>query len=105
MIVSGCDLLLRFTHFPGTRNSFPYRPLFKIKIRLEKQQETFLRNLPSLVGLAFLIQSVRWRTKSKKKSPSGTLITCTGNSYLEKTFKWTVARGVFRHFNLSEIIN
>ena len=31
--------------------------------------------LPSLLGLAFLIQSVKWRTKSKKKSPSGTLIT------------------------------
>ena len=33
------------------------------------------KNIPSLVGRAFLIQSVRWRTKSKKKSPSGTLIT------------------------------
>ena len=32
-------------------------------------------SVPSLVGLAFLIQSVRWRTKSKKKSPSGTEIT------------------------------
>lgn len=33
-------------------------------------------NLPSLAGLAFLIQSVRCRTKSKKKSaPSGTEIT------------------------------
>ena len=31
--------------------------------------------LPSLVGRAFLIQSVRCLTKSKKKSPSGTLIT------------------------------
>ena len=31
--------------------------------------------LPSLVGLAFLIQSVRCLTKSKKKSPSGTEIT------------------------------
>ena len=31
--------------------------------------------VPSRVGLAFLIQSVRWRTKSKKKSPSGTEIT------------------------------
>ena len=31
--------------------------------------------LPSLTCLAFLIQSVRWRTKSKKKSPSGTLMT------------------------------
>jgi len=31
--------------------------------------------VPSLAGLAFLIQSVKWRTKSKKKSPSGTLIT------------------------------
>lgn len=30
---------------------------------------------PSLVGLAFLIQSVRWRTKSKKKSSSGTEMT------------------------------
>ena len=30
---------------------------------------------PSLVGLAFLIQSVRCRTKSKKKSPSGTEMT------------------------------
>ena len=29
------------------------------------------------MGRAFLIQSVRWRTKSKKKSPSGTLITGT----------------------------
>jgi hypothetical protein len=28
---------------------------------------------PSLTGLVFLIQSTRWRTKSKKKSPSGTL--------------------------------
>ena len=31
--------------------------------------------VPSLVGRAFLIQSVRCRTKSKKKSPSGTEIT------------------------------
>jgi hypothetical protein len=31
--------------------------------------------VPSLVVLAFLIQSVKWRTKSKKKSASGTLIT------------------------------
>ena len=35
----------------------------------------YFLNLPSLVGLAFLIQSVRCRTKSKKKSPSGTEIT------------------------------
>ena len=32
-------------------------------------------HVPSLVGLAFLIQSVRCRTKSKKKSPSGTEMT------------------------------
>lgn len=32
-------------------------------------------HIPSLEGLAFLIQSVRWRTKSKKKSPSGTEMT------------------------------
>lgn len=31
--------------------------------------------LPSLTGRAFFIQSVRWRTKSKKKSFSGTLMT------------------------------
>ena len=30
---------------------------------------------PSLLFLALLSHSVRWRTKSKKKSPSGTLIT------------------------------
>lgn len=32
-------------------------------------------NPPSLVGLVFFIQSVRYLTKSKKKSESGTLIT------------------------------
>lgn len=31
--------------------------------------------LPSFAGLAFFIQSVRCLTKSKKKSPSGTLMT------------------------------
>ena len=31
--------------------------------------------VPSLEGRAFLIQSVKWRTKSKKKSPSGTEMT------------------------------
>lgn len=31
--------------------------------------------LPSLMGRAFFIQSVRCRTKSKKKSFSGTLMT------------------------------
>lgn len=37
----------------------------------------FMKNKqsPSFTALAFLIQSVRCRTKSKKKSPSGTLIT------------------------------
>ena len=35
----------------------------------------FFFHVPSLVGLAFLIQSVRCRTKSKKKSPSGTEMT------------------------------
>lgn len=30
---------------------------------------------PSRFGLALRIQSVKWRTKSKKKSPSGTEIT------------------------------
>jgi len=33
------------------------------------------KNIPSRDGLAFLIQSVKCRTKSKKKSPSGTEIT------------------------------
>lgn len=33
------------------------------------------KDVPSRDGLAFLIQSVKCRTKSKKKSPSGTEIT------------------------------
>ncbi len=37
--------------------------------------------LPSLTGRVFLIQSTRWRTKSKKKSPSGTLYREDCNSH------------------------
>ena len=39
------------------------------------QEKLEKENLPSLDGLAFLIQSVKCRTKSKKKSPSGTEMT------------------------------
>lgn len=43
-------------------------------INVEEKIKT-KQNKPSRVGLAFLIQSVKCRTKSKKKSPSGTLMT------------------------------
>ena len=42
---------------------------------IEKSRSSEKLYSPSLVGLAFLIQSVRCRTKSKKKSPSGTEMT------------------------------
>ena len=50
---------------------------------LERAESEFYikRSLPSLAGLAFRIQSVRCRTKSKKKSPSGTEI--TGNKQVK----------------------
>ena len=43
-------------------------------------------HIPSREGLAFLIQSVRWRTKSKKKSPSGTLITKMTERHIHSIF-------------------
>ena len=44
-------------------------------IKKSYKDKKYLYILPSRVGLAFLIQSVKCRTKSKKKSPSGTEIT------------------------------
>lgn len=53
-------------------NSLATSHVFTLKILI-----IFMKNKqsPSFTALAFLIQSVRCRTKSKKKSPSGTLIT------------------------------
>lgn len=47
-----------------------------IDVRFERQTQNRSRHQPSLAGRDFLIQSVKCLTKSKKKSPSGTLITC-----------------------------
>ena len=68
----------------------------------EKREKTWYEHkvltengpVPSLVGLAFLIQSVRWRTKSKKKSPSGTEMTLS--AILTKRLKPSLDRRLRR---------
>ena len=47
---------------------------------------------PSLEGLAFLIQSMRCRTKSKKKSPSGTDITVTREKHINLGFNLSLSK-------------
>lgn len=72
---------LHVKHLIGQWRHYAYRMnrsintshVFTLKILI-----IFMKNKhksPSFTALAFLIQSVRCRTKSKKKSPSGTLIT------------------------------
>ena len=56
-----------FTSFPGT-----------VLVQSFFMKKTWYVNCgitPSRFGLALRIQSVKWRTKSKKKSPSGTEMT------------------------------
>lgn len=61
--------------------------LLMITVKVRPVMERFLlqwfslyNNKPSFADRDFLIQSVKCLTKSKKKSPSGTLITCTQQS-------------------------
>lgn len=51
-----------------------------------------------LVGRAFLIQSVRWRTKSKKKSPSGTLITASKRHFNKQILLIITTKNFFQLF-------
>ena len=46
-----------------------------LSLQICNKQKDLSRAILADVALVFLSHSIKWRTKSKKKSPSGTLIT------------------------------